>query len=165
MSKAVSKFFPVEAPAKVEAKPAKLRATITPGTVLIMLAGRFAGKRVVFLKQLPSGLLLVSGPYAVNKVPLRRVSQSYVIATSTKVDISSVKIPAAVDDAYFKAPAKTEEMFSETYVPTISEERKANQEAVDSELLKCIDKVPMLKEYLHERFTLKRGDRPHDMKF
>ncbi|KNB43930.1 60S ribosomal protein L6 [Blastocystis sp. subtype 4] len=146
MSKTVSKFFPIEAPATVEAKPTKLRATITPGTVLIVLAGRFAGKRVVFLKQLPSGLLLVSGPYQVNKVPLRRMNQCYVAATSTKVDISSVKIPQAVNDAYFKAPAKkSEELFSKEYV-----ERKANQEAVDAELMKCIEKVPMLKEYLHE---------------
>ena len=49
--------------------------------------------------------------------------------------------------------------------PEVSEERKANQEAVDAELMKCVEKVPMLKEYLHERFTLRKGERPHDMKF
>jgi len=63
------KWYPAEdlpsrrAVRKPAAKPTKLRSSITPGTVLILLAGRFAGRRVVFLKQLESGLLLVSGLY------------------------------------------------------------------------------------------------------
>lgn len=152
------------------AKPAKLRSTITPGTVLILLAGRFRGKRVVFLKQLASGLLLVTGPYKINGVPIRRVNQAFVIATSTKVDISGVDL-AKFEDAYFakskvKKVKNADGFFAEdTKKEELSPARKADQKAVDSKLLANIKKTEFLKPYLNARFSLSKGQAPHTMVF
>jgi len=76
------------------------KTKLAPGTVLILLAGRFRGKRVVMLKQLASGLLLVTGPHKVNGVPLKRVNQAYVIPTSTKVPLEGINCEK-IDDKYF----------------------------------------------------------------
>ncbi|KAL4095699.1 hypothetical protein PRIC1_009072 [Phytophthora ramorum] len=154
-------------------KTAKLRKSITPGTVLILLSGRFRGKRVVFLKQLPSGTLLVTGPYKVNGVPLRRVNQAFVIATSTRMDLSDVKLPE-IDDEYFTKdkPAKKsskEDCFfaaqQTAAAPVILEQRKKDQKTVDALLMQKLTNEPYLRAYLNAKFTLTKNDRIHDMRF
>jgi large subunit ribosomal protein L6e len=176
ISKDTPRFYPaddVKQPIKSRHvnKKTKLRASIKAGTVLIVLSGRFRGKRVVFLKQLDSGLLLVTGPYKINGVPLRRVNQAYVIATQTSVDISSVKVPANVNDAFFKrsgasAASGEDAFFSQDAAKVeLSADRKSAQKAVDAAVLKAVKAVPSLDKYLNAKFSLTKGQRPHDMVF
>ena len=55
-----------------------------------------------------------AGPYKINGVPLRRVNQSYVIATSTKVNIEGLELPA-IDDAYFAKEKSTKKSKEEQF--------------------------------------------------
>ncbi|PKI84599.1 60S ribosomal protein L6 [Malassezia vespertilionis] len=154
------------------AKPTKLRESITPGTVLILLAGRFRGKRVIFLKQLDSGLLLVTGPFKLNGVPIRRVNQAYVIATSTKVDVSNVSVDDKLNDAYFRrekaAKQKTEAAFfaDPANKAPLPENKVADQKALDKDVIASIKKEgPLLAKYLAATFSLSKGDKPHALRF
>lgn len=99
---------------------------------------------------------------------MRRVNQVYVIATSTKVDVSGVNT-AKFTDAYFAADksakkAKSAEDFGEQEAPAkeVSAERKADQAAVDGKV-KIGDAD--LKLYLSKKFFLTKGQYPHAMKF
>ena len=154
-------------------RPTKLRKSITPGTILILLAGRFKGRRVVFLKQLESGLLLVTGPYKVNGVPLRRVNQTYVQPTSTKLDVSGVNV-SDINDAYFAKAQTKRDISKNTAWASLGkdegdaeklQEKKKRQVQVDKQLLEEVGKTPLLRKYLATRFSLRKGMKPHDMNF
>jgi large subunit ribosomal protein L6e len=166
------KYYPGDdLPAKAAKQtngPMKLRSSITPGTILILLTGHFRGRRCVFLKQLPSGLLLVTGPFSVNGVPLKRVNAAYVIATVTKVSLP--KLPMDIDDSFFAKeeadePAGEDKFFAQTKKATeTSEERKAAQKKFDTAIVGAL-KDDKLKGYLKATFTLQKGDKPHNMVF
>lgn len=153
------------------------RASVLPGSVVILLSGANRGRRVVVLKRLVSGNLLVTGPYSVNGVPLSRVNAAYVLATSTRVSLEGVT--ANVDDSFFKRGKR----FTKNELKNASEVRakqaeegkaheakwraelKGVQKAVDGALLANIKKVQHLSGYLGTRFTLSNTARPHDLAF
>lgn len=165
------KWYPTEDTHKVKVKgshkPAPLKGSIAPGQVLILLAGKHQGKRVTFLKQLESGLLLVTGPYKLNGVPLKRIPQAYTIPTSTKVDVSASDF-SQINDAYFakeKTKAnKGEEAFfvQKKEKKPFSDAKKAIQKKVDSGV-KVAD--GLLKKYLKTKFRLRNGMYPHTLKY
>merc|ERR1712172_454463 len=93
---------------------------------------------------------------------VRRVNQRYLVATSTKLDISKVSVPENINDKYF-ARVKAEK---EAYKP--SEQRKADQAAVDAQVLAAIKgnaDGAVLRQYLKASFSLSKGEFPHKMCF
>lgn len=153
-------------------RPTKLRASLTPGTVVIALNGRFRGKRCIMLGGMENGMILVSGPYKVNGVPLRRLNAKSVIATSTKVNIGNIDLSKytseyfAKSDAEFESARQDESAFASIKSTSIcSAQRKADQKTVDAALIKAIGSDKMLAKYLKSKFALSNGDMPHAMKF
>jgi len=175
------KYYPAEDVAKPKTvrksiRPTKLRKSLTPGTVLILLAGRFRGKRVVLINNLDQGVLLVTGPFKTNGVPIRRVNARYVIATSTKIDVKGLNksiLEKISKSEYFtkdKAAKKTgEEAFfkqgEKAEKKQLAAGRADDQKSIDKSILAAIKKEPFLESYLGSSFSLRKGDKPHEMTF
>jgi len=175
------KYYPAEDVAKPKTvrksiRPTKLRKSLKPGAVLILLAGRFRGKRVVLINNLDQGVLLVTGPFKVNGVPVRRVNARYVIATSTKLNVSSLDktvLAKVSKPEYFskdKAAKKTgEEAFfkqgEKAEKKQLAAGRADDQKSIDKSILAAIKKEPFLESYLGSSFSLRKGDKPHEMTF
>lgn len=162
--------------------PRKFKKGLVPGRVLIVLAGKHRGKRVVLMKTLKSGLLLVNGPFKLNGCPLKRMHQKFVIVTRTRIPFDDVKVPKHIDDRYFKAKKvisskgkKTKQggnIFAKgkkTASNKPNRVRGEDQIQADKQVLKAIrekmgDKKTIF-AYLGSYFYLRNHMYPHKLKF
>jgi large subunit ribosomal protein L6e len=121
-------------------------------------------------------VLLVTGPFKINGVPLRRVNARYVIATKTTVSldgIDSATIDKVGGDEYFARDKKADKKGSEEAFfsegkkekKKIEGSRVEDQKKVDKALLANVKKESFLQAYLASEFNLRSGDRPHEMVF
>lgn len=162
--------------------PRKFKKGLEPGRVLIILAGKHRGKRVVLLKTLKSGLLLVTGPFKLNGCPLKRMHQKFVIVTRTKIPFDGVKVAKHINDKYFKSKKtssskgkKTKQggnIFAKGKKSTDNKPNRVrgeDQRQVDKQVLTAIkekmgDKKTIL-AYLGSFFFLRNHMYPHKLKF
>ena len=113
----------------------------------------------------------MTGPYQLNGIPLRRVDQAYVIATQTKIKIKDFVVPPAVTDSYFKRKIKRAKKGKESlFVPEetksqVTAEMKEIQKQVDTPVIKAIQAREYVDAYIRTKFSLKKGQYPHEMKF
>lgn len=85
---------PIKEPA-CQAKAVETRPSLKIGTVVIIVGGENAGKRAVVVSDLGAGQLKVAGPV----VPLNEISQDYLIATSTSLEVPKDATEAQVEAA------------------------------------------------------------------
>lgn len=102
------------------------------------------------------------------------MDQAYVIATSTKVDVSAADVSKLDDDFFKRNKVQKKKDVMETddseenkkkKKKPVSEEKIAAQKSVDAVLVPVIEKVPHLTSYLKSKFSLKKGHYPHEMVF
>ncbi|KAH9864014.1 hypothetical protein J1614_009947 [Plenodomus biglobosus] len=178
-----SKYYPAEdeaimKKARKTPHPTKYRDSLAPGTVLILLSGRFRGKRVVLLRQLDQGVLLITGPFKSNGVPIRRVNHRYVIATSTVVDVSgldaSVVDRVSKDEYWAREKKEGEDAFfnddgqgnsAPAHKKETDPQRLEDQKTLDKVVMASVKKVADLADYLGASFSLRGSERPHEMVF
>jgi len=177
------KKYPVpnlNTPRKAVYKQVKLRASVTPGTIGILLKGNQRAKRVIFLKQIDSGLLLVCNP--VNQCAPRTIDHKFFLATKMKVDVSGIQIPEEMNHtffhnkraerkAYLKALRKSSILGGdkpEKKVKALTPEKLAVNKKLEDQLTALIEAHPegaIFKKYMRSLFKLGPRDYPHKMQF
>jgi len=128
----------------------KQRKNFKEGSIVILLGAKFQGKKAVLLKITKNGLFIISGPFSINGISLRRINPRYVAPTEIEVDLFELKL-GFLNDNYFNFLKKSYKLYSNYQKQKLISMHRARQLAIDDYLKKEILKNFFLKFYLKSR--------------
>jgi len=146
----------------------RLRKSMVPGRVCVCVIGPYTSKKLVFLKQLDSGLLLCA---CLNNSAIRRFPQKWLLATSEKVSLSGAVTGelGSWSDCTFNVlktesadDSKADDMFNQSETKNVPAEFQSSVDSLVKAVEGCVDDKYMT-YYLKARFTLESQLGPHSM--
>jgi large subunit ribosomal protein L6e len=146
----LSKLFNLDNTKGKEKKSRNLNLKI--GSVIILLSSSFQGKKAILLKITKSGLFVVSGPYKINGIPLRRVNPRYTIPTRIEIDVTGINT-AILNDEYFTVLKRSQKNQNNNFKNRIIMAHNLRQTYIDRCLQKKIDTDFFLGAYLKSNYV------------
>jgi len=125
----------------------KTTFNLKPGSVLILLSKKLLGKKVVLLNTTDSGLFVVTGPFSINGVSMRRVNYKYVIFSGASLNLEKLKTTVLTDE-YFESLRKSKNKKPQFKNFNSVLAHRIRQNFIDKYLVDSLKKEFFIKAYL-----------------
>ena len=141
-------------------KNKKTFSNLKPGSVLILLSQKLLGKKVILINTTESGLLVVTGPFSLNGISLRRVNKKYTIQSGAKLSEENFISPTLIlnsrlfNDEYFETLAKSKSKSFDHKKHNFVISHRIRQNYIDKFIHEFLKKNFFLKAYLRTRKPL-----------
>jgi ribosomal protein L14E/L6E/L27E len=141
----------------------KPKIILERGSILILLTKKYLGRKAILLNTTESGLFVISGPYLINGISIRRVNEKYTLYSGAKVNLECKNLTStrinfihasfSLNDEYFVALKKSmnKNFKIQDYSCVLS--HKIRQNNIDRFLIYLLKKNIFFLGYLRTRGT------------
>nr|UXY86672.1 60S ribosomal protein L6B [Cryptomonas paramecium] len=121
------------------------------GSVAIISFGKLRGKKAIILRTTKCRMFVISGPFSLNGISIRRIKYNHLIPTQNRLNISSVDTKI-FDDEYFIFLKKSKKTGSQNLKNRLKMAHALREIHIDRYLLRQIGTNLFLKAYLKAKY-------------
>ncbi|AEA38705.1 60S ribosomal protein L6B (nucleomorph) [Cryptomonas paramecium] len=122
------------------------------GSIVIISFGKLRGKKAIILRTTKCQMFVISGPFSLNGISIRRIKPGHIITTRNRLDVDSVNT-RIFDDEYFIFLKKSRKRGNQDLKNRLKMAHALREIHIDRYLLNQISTNLFLKAYLKAKYT------------